>query len=1428
MRWGARQILTLYAALLPLVTAPAAEPAGLAEEQTLLASREIRAAQLMALRLETPLVESGRPSAVICHADDPAWRAAAADIQRAIAETTGVTLELKTDGQITPEQMGAQTAILLGHLNNNRHVARLYHNFFVCADSAFTGSTGYEIRTVHDPFGTGHNCILVGGSTIEGTREAARTFAESIREKAAPGTLKLGRFLKLKFDPKDCSPTPPQPMTEAVLTQAMADGRKLMLSPGQGRSGVSRLVQFGLAAHRYGDARALRAYRAMMLALLEYYRTDDYINGTGMRRYDRDFRDAWTHEVAILFDLLEESGVFSDQERLDLTNLIVRLGLECVFYQGWDRPASIAKWAANRDIVHNHNTFPALGVLFSGNYLKRHYAATFVDDWLKVAHGIFNGQKHTWKPLEDAAGYQWLPIIHAMIYSLSQDDLAYFEEGHAREAANAALQVMDCAGFQAAFGDCSGLKGSSGLGATLQLAGWYHRDPGFLWGARLAGTDHWFPLDQGYAPACAPRAPADHTGLTLTPLTRPCYDSAARQPAYPTKPNLRFEQTFDKLALRAGWERGDEYLLLDGFGRGNHMHFDANAIISFAKGGEPLLVDGEYIRNAPKYHNSLAIIRDGRSEPLPAVAGLARADQLGTTAFTRTWMHDYNGADWHRSMIWCRNDYILVSDNVTALGAGDYTLRCCWRPWGETSLRDDTLRVEHPPMRLIMMNADGASSHLETLKTEDGLPVGRWSQQVSRSMKTGEGYRFLNVFHAEPSDRPREIGIRRLGEAALVIARPEGDDVVALDDGLAELPGIAGSAEMALLRSDRLALAGATAFSAAGNILKSSAPVSLEISPAAGEGTLVTAAPAEVSLQIKANGHLNCGETKATAGADGRVTVRIGAGRHALRCDPFPMYPAVVAAVDAAKARAVPNRARPPKSVSARKLRRLWSYGEFDAPLEKLRTVSCDATPPTRKSHGPAAKLFDGQSSGSTTSAMWGPGAKVVIRADLADEAEVAKIVLREWQMNKGWEIGSRKLEISSDGFQKDVRLIEGPFKKSGEESFGSNVNTLMALAVAQKARQIRLTLQPARPDSAVYLAEIEIHGSRPETAARITACASGDVDGDGRNEPIAATDQGQIVAMGPGGKPVWSFTRADHGPINCLACADTDRDGRAEVIYGGNLGQLGLLTDGGQERWHASPPPFRGIRSDVMTVFPGDVSGDRKPEIICGCRSWQYLAYDAAGKMLWKSVIYAHSATVGCATDCDGDGRDEVFAGNAYYCAQMLDDDGRQLWRVGNIGPEMTAVAALPVPGPKAHNDIAFGVDGGELHCLDPRGKERWRTNLGDRVTRIARADLDGDGADEIICSAESASIFALRADGRTLWRRPLPDGAADLAVARGPSGARVLVAAGDAGLLALDAKGEVLASGETQGRAESVVIAAEGAIVATSTGRLTAFALP
>jgi len=333
-------ILMTLASLSP---APAVDT--LAADTALLASLALDPAQLRPLALDTVLVAAGKAAAVICHADAPPWREAAGVIQAAVKDATGVELPLLTDTQLTSEQANTQNVILLGHLDNNRHVARLYHNFFVCLDVGYTGRKGYVIRSVQDPFGRGHNSLLVGGSYPEGTRLGAQAFAALAKAAGKPGALTLGRLLKLECDPADRQEKAVAPLTDEARDAVVDSGRRSLFSPGEARSGVSRMLECAFRYHRTGDLRQAQAYRALLLALMEYYAKDQYINSEGLARYDRDFRDSWTHGVAITWDLLEETGLFSDAERLAVTNFLVRLGLECVRYQGWNRPETLERWS---------------------------------------------------------------------------------------------------------------------------------------------------------------------------------------------------------------------------------------------------------------------------------------------------------------------------------------------------------------------------------------------------------------------------------------------------------------------------------------------------------------------------------------------------------------------------------------------------------------------------------------------------------------------------------------------------------------------------------------------------------------------------------------------------------------------------------------------------------------------------------------------------------------------------------------------------------------------------------------------------------------------------------------------------------------------------------------------------------------------------
>ncbi len=1328
---------------------PDADAAPRADDLALLKTLVIAPDDLKPPNLDTPIVADGQPVATICHADDPAWQQAAVAVQAAIRAATGVEVPLATDEALSFEDADVQSVILLGHLDNNRHVARLYHNFFVCLDTAYAGRDGYVIRSAHDPWGAGHNAILVGGSTAAGTARAAEAFAGLVADAAAGNALTLGRQMVLEIGEDDLT-------TPEERDAAIEYGRNVLMAPGQGRSGVSRLTRHGTAYFRTGDPLEGEVYRGLMHALVEYFETDEYISTQPLSRYDRDFRDAWTYQVGILWDLNEESDLFSDEERVKFTNMVIRLMLECDLYQGYER--RVENWRENTSVPHNHNTFPALGAYFIGEYALRHYPerAALVDRagmWLEVAEGVFRGLKHSSKPLEDAAGYLWLPLQHLMTYSLAMGDTTWFDEGHGLEAAEVAMVTMDNAGYQAAYGDHSAYEANSGTAAMLFKIAWYHRDPQVLWMTELAGGTKGSPLEQSYNVSFAPEPPTGYTGLRVAELPESAYTDGIQRSSYRTTPLVPLEQCFNKASLRAGLDGDDAYMLLDGFGRGTHMHWDVNAIIRYSDGGEPLLVDGEYIKNAPKYHNSMVIMRDGKSEDAPAVAELVRSDDLQNVSFLQTRLPQYNEAAWTRSIVWRPNDYVLVTDEIEALADGDYTLRCCWRPWGDAVLEGGVCTVMHRPMELQVRNLDGAPSMIEEMKTVSNLPVSRLSQQVSRTMAAGESYRFANVIESHPQGEPREVTARRVAEGLFVVERPEGAEVIALGpEGLAAA-GIEGDAAMVLI----------------------------------GDGLLVTTGTTSLSPQ----GACELAELPAAAAA---VRERVLA------------MPTSLATEAGAGLQAPP-------------LAQAWEAGGFDAPLEALPVASITADAETYGRYGPVDKLIDGQFSSSTVSAQWEPGVTPTITLELAGETMIADVELRDWSaMNEDWASAEKRLQVSSDGFVNDVRDLGAAFVETGTQRWGGNVNAIFSAEVGQRAQQVRLVISAANDESRVYLAEVTIHGTRPAALPKITAVTSGDLAGDGTLAVVAGSESGQVRAFDAVGEVLWSVKTEGGAPINALACADLDGDGRDEVVYGDDGARLGLLSADGEPRWEVVPPKYRGIDSDVMNITPADITGDGRPEIIVGLRSWQYAAFDADGELLWKHVIYAHPATVCVAADFDGDGMPEFVGGNQYYRLNLIDTDGSTIYQADRFGPEQTAVAAADVDG-DGLPEIIMGTDLGELICFDGVNPGRlWTQNVGDRVSRIVPADIDGDGVEEIVCAAESANVYAFEPDGELAWRTTLPGGVSDLMLLPGDE-VRFAAAAGAAGVIVLDANGQIVASGAT-GERTLALAALDGRVAVTLLG--------
>ncbi len=621
--------------------------------------------RLKNLHLMTTLCAQGQAQAMIVIPDERAYAALAEEINVRLDEIAGVKLPIVSD-KLPADLLPRANVIAIGNLANNPFIEKLYFQWFAFTDRWYPGMGGYEVRSIHNPYGTGTNVILLGGSDDHGAALAVKMFCALLRP-ADP--LLVGWILDVGLGtnldpPSDKAKAPP-------LLRLFTDGLEMPL----GFTEASRLglMYYYTGAPRYAEKFIEAVRNSHLFAQAGHY---------------------YAHHNALVWDLIEESPLFSDEDRLLVTNQL----LEHVRSPESGGALDLLSDQPGQ-LFDRHRAYIGICALSEARYFARDYPGP---EWKRILAAVddyFRPHLDSFASGSDLARGIFTYLEALLVYSLLTGDEKIVTSGALRTWADRCVAMCDPLGFLVPSGQYDEMSYPY---FTLRKAAYLLDDPGLLFVAEMRGraaeTQGVYELgmefDQGQAFAgdLEPQVPQNLIGVHIVPLDpreREAFDRSVPQ-----------EKSFSKISFRSGFDESDQFMLLDGIWGGppGKPIQDANAILQLTDRGRTFVVDidpeTKNRRSSYVNHNVLSVTEDGEAPLPPRLAQLEGVANLPSFGYTHTQIAPYADGAWDRHIFWRKGGYFVVSDVFRAGRTGVYALESQWRLLGNIAIEDGKLVSE--------------------------------------------------------------------------------------------------------------------------------------------------------------------------------------------------------------------------------------------------------------------------------------------------------------------------------------------------------------------------------------------------------------------------------------------------------------------------------------------------------------------------------------------------------------------------------------------------------------------------------------------------------------------------------------------------------------------------------------------------------------
>ena len=1254
------------------------------------------------LPTETVLVKDGKAVFEILHPDSAPGKAAAEKIAAAVKKTTGATVSCRpgTDADRIPKQ----TTIMLGNIFSNPALKVLYTRKQTAVDEFLPGKGGYTVESILEPFRRGQDVIVLGASDDAGLDAAATAFLAELAKQPAGEDLKLPLTFKKKYTSRIRGGEKKENhIADGLKTARNRLDQGIHTSLGGQLAGIAQ----NYLLHRNPDDAKLYVEVAKLYA--DSAKSDPRKFG-GAWGFDSDFP---SYEAISGWDLIEHDPVLTAEDRLAAGNVLLRWLHEAI-------AAEARGGIRGTGPVSNHLTFASLGTMAGSFYFGKYYSDVLQEPamWEKIIRHNFARQTAHGKAHDDCDSYQWLTWRHIMVYTMAMPDETIFNNGVGRRVLEVCGTTMDNLGAQAPYGDTSGWASSSSDRIVLNM---YHAATRDKLVAKLLEIKRQTPrtLVPGMFYG---EVHAEDTqvldGVKIIPLDPGYYKHIAAEGVVPP-----LKQCFDKFSFREKLDPEALYVLVDGINNGGHRHADANSVLRYSHFGRDWLAENDYIKNQQKYHNSLLLLYNGESFPLPDYMAVADTGDTPDFGYVVVRAAGVGPTDWLRYYVWLKKDNAwLVIDEVIAGKDGQYRLKQRWNGIGDVTEKPDGYELEQQGSSVRLQTAGNA-----TLTVYDDPDLGRqWAsypfakpvahvmdQTRETILKAGEKVQLIALWHGASGKQPvpewavdaAADGFRVNTGARQYAIQPGKDGKLNIQMTESTVP-VAPRTKAAAGDKEETAPAITPEWrtsQSSGGLTELSAP---GIAEALGM-TLTGTKPAKANVFIAEAGN------KLSAAIDGTCTE----GGDSVMFDPDTQV--VLNYQFAAQ-----------QEICAVELQLWWSSTSSRNTAYKLMTAEVEMSNDNFRSDVRKVYTFDASRESH-------PNFGHPVR------------FLFEFPAQKAREV---RLTLTP---QKDTAIYLGEATLLGHPAPG----TRLPARQAEFTQVIRV--QDARGDYLVAGSEngnlffYSLDGKPLDTlkiGAKINDLAALDVDGDGENELLLACRDAYLRAIKRDGKELWKtkFEQYRLYPdVTIVKTADLDGDGKDEILVGCDNWRTYALDRNGKEIWRFE------VVHPTRAVEVADIDGDGKPEVLCGTRYMWATVLDHQGNKLWggrfgvgcraitaplngqgknRNVVIGIDSGKVSFHDRNGqefksfltgdeifmmdtavprNGQEDIFVASYNGYVYRFTSDGKLIW-CRALPDSVVVVRALPDGGAVA------GTIGGDVCLLTPDGKIRGQVQLHGRIADI------------------------------------------------------------------------------------------------------------